>query len=48
MLNLIYSIPAELGWASVGFVVCLCCVMAYKVSKIFIEMWKERHEDKEN
>ena len=48
MLNLIYSIPAEIGWASVGFAACLFCVMACKLGKIFIEMWKERHEDEES
>ena len=48
MLNLIYSIPAEIGWALVGFTVCLCCVMAYKLGKTFVEMWKEYHEGEES
>lgn len=47
MLNLICSIPEEFGWALVGFTACLCCVMAYKLSKLFVQMWKEWHEDEE-
>ena len=48
MLNLINSIPVELGWALVGFTVCLCCIVACKLGKLFVEMWKGRHEDEEN
>ena len=45
MLNFICSIPEEIGWALVGFTACLCCVMAYKLGKLFVEMWKEYHEE---
>lgn len=47
MINFINSIPAEFGWASVGFIACLCCVAAYKLGKVLLEMWKERHEDED-
>lgn len=47
MLDLICAIPEEFGWALVGFMACLCCVMAWKLGKLFIEMWKERHEKEE-
>lgn len=45
MLNLICAIPEEIGWALVGFAICLCCVMACKLGKLFVEMWKEYHEE---
>lgn len=45
MLDLICSIPESFGWALVGFVACLCCVMACKLGKLFTEMWKEYHEE---
>lgn len=44
MLEFIISIPEEIGWAIVGFVACLCCVMLYKLGKMFVEMWKEWRE----
>jgi uncharacterized membrane protein len=45
MLNLINSIPEEIGWALVGFFACLTLVMAVKLGKIFVQMWKDWHED---
>ena len=45
MMNLICSIPENVGWALVGAVGMLCVVMAVKLGKILVEMWKEWHED---
>ena len=47
MLKMICAIPEEIGWSFVGFLACLCCVMAVKLGKIFIEMWRERHGEEE-
>ena len=44
MLELLCAIPESIGWASVGFIACLCCVMLYKLGKVFVEMWKAWHE----
>lgn len=45
MLNLINSIPEEIGWTLVGFAACLCLVMAVKLGETFVQMWRDRHED---
>ncbi len=45
MLNLINSTPEEIGWTLVGFFACLVLVMAIKLGKIFVQMWKDWHED---
>lgn len=45
MLEMICAIPEEIGWAMVGFVACLCVVMAVKLGKVFIQMWRNRHEE---
>ena len=47
MLELINAIPEEIGWTLVGAVGTLCAVMAVKVGKVFVEMWRERHEIEE-
>jgi hypothetical protein len=47
MLEMINAIPEEIGWALVGFIACLCCVMAVKLGKEFVEMWREYHEEEE-
>ena len=47
MMNLICSIPENIGWVAVGAVGMLCVVMAIKLGKIFVEMWKDWHEDEE-
>lgn len=46
MLNLINSIPEQIGWTLVGFAACLCLVMAVKLGETFVQMWRDRHEDK--
>lgn len=47
MLEFICSIPEEIGWTIVGFVACLCLVMACKLGCIFVQMWKDHREEKE-
>ena len=47
MLELICAIPENVGWMLVGIVGTLCAVMMYKLGKLFVQMWKEWHEDDE-
>ena len=47
MLEFIYAIPEELGWALVGSIGTLCAIMSANLCKIFVEMWKEWHIDEE-
>ena len=47
MMEWICAIPDSIGWTLVGVVGILCAVMAYKLAKLFVEMWRERHEVKE-
>ena len=47
MMNFILSIPDNVGWALVGATGMLCGVMAIKLGKIFVEMWREWHEEEE-
>ena len=47
MMNLICAIPENVGWVAVGAVGMLCVVMAVKLGKILVEMWKDWHEDEE-
>ena len=42
MLNFLCAIPEEIGWAIVGFVACLCVMMAVKVVKTIV---RERIEE---
>lgn len=45
MLEMIYRIPDSIGWAIVGALAMLCVVMFVKLGKIFVQMWKDYHED---
>lgn len=45
MFELICAIPENVGWVVVGAVGMLTAVMAFKVGKIFIQMWKDYHEE---
>ena len=45
MLELIYAIPENIGWVLVGIAGTLCAMMAYKLGKLFVQMWKDRRED---
>lgn len=47
MLEMIGAIPKEIGWGLVGFIACLCCIMAIKLGKVFLEMWQDCHEEEE-
>ena len=47
MMNLICAIPENIGWVLVGAVGMLCMVMLVKLGKLFVEMWKEFHEEEE-
>ena len=47
MLEMICAIPEEIGWALVGFTAAFCLMMMVKLGKLFVQMWKERHEDEE-
>ena len=47
MMNLICAIPENVGWVLVGAVGMLCVVMAVKLGKLSVQMWKEFHEDEE-
>ena len=47
MLELICAIPENVGWMLVSTVGTLCAVMMYKLGKLFVQMWKEWHEDDE-
>lgn len=45
MINFINMIPESVGWTLVGATGMACVFMAFKLGKIFVEMYKERHED---
>lgn len=42
MLEFIWSIPEEIGWALVGFVACLVVLAAVKLVKLVIQLRRER------
>ena len=45
MINLINAIPENIGWTMIGFLSCALLVMIIKLGRVFIEMYKEWHED---
>ena len=45
MMNFICAIPEEIGWAMVGFVACLCVVMAVKLIKTFVREREDSDEE---
>ena len=47
MLELLCKIPDHIGWMLVGVAGTLCAVMMYKLGKLFVEMWREWHEEEE-
>ena len=47
MLEFICSIPNWLGWTFVGILGCIAMIMAYQLGKIFVQMWKDYHEEEE-
>lgn len=47
IINFVNAIPDSIGWALVGCLFTLCVVMGVKLAKMFIQMWKDYHEDEE-
>ena len=47
MMNWICAIPDSIGWVLVGVLGTLCAMMAIKLGKVFVEMWREWHEENE-
>ena len=47
MLEMICRIPDSVGWALVGALLMLSVGMLVKLSKIFVQMWKDYHEAQE-
>lgn len=47
MLEFICTIPESIGWVIVGATGACCAMMFVKLVKLFIEMWKEWHEEEE-
>lgn len=45
MLEFICSIPNWLGWTFVDILGCITGVMIYQLGKIFVQMWKDYHEE---
>ena len=45
MLEMIYAIPENVGWVIVGAMGTYALVWAHKLGKLFVEMWKEWHEE---
>ena len=45
MLELLCKIPDHIGWMLVGIVGTLCAVMLFKLGILFVQMWKEWHEE---
>ena len=48
MLKFICGIPEVIGWGLVGIVGVACAIMLWKLGKVFVEMWKDWHEEDEN
>ena len=48
MLEMLCAIPEEIGWAMVGFIGAFTLMMAVKLGKIFVQMWKDMKEDEED
>lgn len=47
MLELLCAIPEEIGWALVGFTAAFTLMMAVKLGKLLVQMWKDWHEPDE-
>lgn len=47
MMEWICAIPDSIGWTLVGIAGTLCAIMMYKLAKLFVEMWREWHEEEE-
>lgn len=47
MLELINTIPENVGWAIVGFMACLLCGQIIELSKLLYQVWEKRRENYE-
>ena len=45
MMNILMNIPAEFGWAMVGFMSAMLVVATYNIGKCVVEAIKMRIED---
>ena len=41
---MIEQIPESVGWAVVGVLATICCLLIFQVARAFIKMWKYHHE----
>ena len=44
MIDLLLLIPESVGWALVGSLATICCLLALKIGWTLIKMWKSYHE----
>ena len=44
MIDLLLQIPESVGWAIVGVLATICCLLIFQVARTFIKMWKYHHE----
>ena len=44
MIDLLLLVPESVGWALVGSLATICCLLTLKVSWALVEMWKSYHE----
>lgn len=47
IINIVNAIPDSIGWALVGCLSTLCVIMGIKLTRIFVQMWKDYHEEEE-
>ena len=47
IIEMLNKIPDAIGWTMVAILGVACAVMMYKLGKIFVEMWKDWHEEDE-
>ena len=48
LIKMLCAIPEEIGWVIVGAMGAYAIMWAHKLGKLFVEMWKERHEEDED
>ena len=44
MIDLLLQIPESVGWAIVGVLATICCLLVFQVGRTFIKMRKYHHE----
>ena len=45
---MIELIPESVGWAIVGVLATICCLLIFQVARTFVKMWKYHHEEDES